>query len=174
MSQHNRSNRNGFTLLEMIVSVAMLATMTTASVVMVRTTYTAWNRHEDDHQQMRAAIGVLRHLVRQVRQGVAVTALSDDTDTSGNLTLLNSDGNTLVWDHNDSTNEVRFGVGSATDLLAKNIDEFTITGHKSNGNDKTTDIDLIHSVSCVVKYTVTRPAGNEQKTIKCQAWLRSW
>jgi len=174
MNRTKQNSRNGFTLLEMAVSVAMLAAMTTSSVVLVRTTYTAWNRHEDDHAQMRAGVAVLRHIVRQTRQATAVSAISIATDNSGSLSLVASNNNTQVWDHNSSTNEMRYGITSATELLAKNIDEFTVVGIKANGTDITTDVDLIHSIRCTVKYTLIRPAGKQQQTVSCQAWLRSW
>jgi len=155
----------------------MLAAMTTSSVVLVRTTYTAWNRHEDDHAQMRAGLAVLRHVVRQTRQAIAVSAISSPTDNSGSLTLAAGNGNLQVWDHNASSQEMRYGITAATELLAKNIDEFTVVGIQANGIDTTTDVELIHSIRCSVKYTLIRPAGKagkQQKTVSCQAWLRSW
>ncbi len=174
MKQTRNVKRIGFTLLEMSVSLAILATLATSSVVLVRTTYTAWNRHEEDHQQRRAAVAVLRHLMRNTRQAIAVTAISAASDPSGTISLSMSSGSLLVWDHNATTKEMRFGTNTATNLLAKNIEEFTLVGIKMDGTTPTTDPDLIHSVRCTVKFNLTRPSGTQLKTVSCQSWLRSW
>lgn len=174
MKKYNRHNLAGFTLLEMSVSVAILATLTASSVVLVRTTHTAWNRHEDDQQQRGAAIAILRHIVRNARQANTVAAISSASDTSGTVTMTASNGDQLVWDHDATTKEVRYGVDTATELLAKGIEEFTLVGIKANGVDQTTDINLIHSIRCTVKFNLTRPSGNQLKTVSCQGWLRSW
>ena len=174
MKRTRNESRTGFTLLEMAVSVAMLATLATSSVVLVRTSYTAWNRHEDDHQQRRAALAVVRHLMRNARQAIAVTAISAASDASGTISLSMSNGNLLVWDHDATSKEVRFGTNAATDLLAKNIEEFTLVGFKVDGTTATNETDLIHSVRCTVKFNLTRPNGTQLKTVSCQAWLRSW
>jgi len=174
MNQTRNKRRTGFTLLEMAVSVTMLATLATSSVVLVRTSYTAWNRHEDDTRAQRAAASVLRHLMRNTRQAVAVSAISVASDTSGTLSLSMSNNDLLVWDHDASTKEIRFGTNSATELLARNIEEFTLVGLKMDSSTATTEVDLIHSVRCTVKFNLTRPSGTVLKTVSCQAWLRSW
>lgn len=174
MKRTNDQTGAGFTLLEMAISLAMLATLSTSSMVLVRTTYSAWNRHEDEHLRQRAAVAVLRHLVRKARQAVAVSAISNASDTSGTVSLLTSSGDLLVWNHDGATNEVRFGTNGATDLLAKNIEEFSLVGIQADGLTPTTDVSLIHSIRCIVKYLSVHPGGTQLKTVSCQAWLRSW
>ena len=83
MKNNRQTSRRGFTLLELIVSTAMLAALTTSCMVIVRTSYTAWNRHEDDHTQRQAGLDVLKHIVRKTRQIKAVTAISSASDISG-------------------------------------------------------------------------------------------
>ena len=97
MKNSRKTTRLGFSLLELIVTTTMLATLTASCMVIVRTSYTAWNRHEDDHTQRLAGKAVLQHVVRKVRQARAVIAISLASETSGSLTLLDADGNVLVW-----------------------------------------------------------------------------
>lgn len=164
----------GFTLLELIVSTAMLAALTTSCMVIVRTSYTAWNRHEDDHAQRQSGLAALQHMVRQARQSRAVVDISLATDISGALSLLDVNGNLLVWEHDSGSKEVRYGINTATNVLATGIEELNFIGLKVDGSTQTTEPGLIHSVQCTTKVNLTRPAGTETVTTSSQAWIRAW
>lgn len=174
MKSNKRTNRGGFSLLELITTTAMLAALTSSCMVLVRTSYSTWNRHEDDHAQRQAGLAVLKHIVRQARQCRAVVDISLATDTSGTLTLLDSSGNLLVWEHDSGSNEVRYGIATATNVLATGIEELTLVGMKVDGLTPTADVGLIHSVDCTTKVNVTRPAGTDSITTSSLAWIRSW
>ncbi|MCG8450750.1 MAG: type II secretion system GspH family protein [Pirellulales bacterium] len=173
-----KSNKNqrpyGFTLLELMVTTAMLAAITTSSVVLMRTSYTAWNRHEHDHAQRQAGLAVLRHITRQARQMKSVMAISAPTDNSGSLSLLSTDGKLWVWDHNSSTKQVLFGQNTASHVLATGIEELTFVGVKADGTTQTTKRGLIHSINCTTKVNITRPTGIESVVSSCRAWIRAW
>lgn len=174
MKNPNLKNRLGFTLLELITTTAMLATLTAACMVLVRTSYTAWNRHEDDHAVRRAGVDVLKHIVRQARQAQGVLEISLASETSGTLKLLGSQGNILVWEHDNGSKQVRFGLTTASSVLASNIEELNFVGYKLDGITTTTDPGLIHSVECTTKVNVPRPTGSETITTSNRAWLRAW
>ncbi len=174
MMNNNRPRQLGFSLLELTVTTAILAFVATASMTLVRTAYTAWNRHDDDHSQRQQAAAVLRHICRHVRQAKAVMAISSAADNSGTLSLLMPSGDTYVWDHNASTKEVAFGIGTASSLLARGIEELNFRAVKVDGSTQVTEVGLIHSILCTVKFNLTRPAGNELITVSSQAWLRAW
>lgn len=160
--------------MELTVTTAILALVATASMTLVRTSYTAWNRHDDDQSQRQQAAAVLRHICRHVRQARAVMAISSAVDNSGSLSLLMPNGEVCVWDHNASTKQVSFGIGTASSLLASGIEELNFRGTKVDGSTQITEVGLIHSILCTVKFNLTRPAGNELITISSQAWLRAW
>jgi len=174
MKNNKKIQRTGFTLLELVVTTAMLAALSTSSMVIVRTSYTAWNRHEHDHATRQSGLAVLKHIVRQARQSRAVTAISLASDNSGSLTLLDTNGNLLVWEHDTGSKEVRYGVATATNVLATDIEELNFVGYKVDGTTPTTDPGLIHLLKCTTKVNVTRPASTETVTTSCQAWLRAW
>jgi prepilin-type N-terminal cleavage/methylation domain-containing protein len=170
----NRQHRLGFSLLELAVTTAILAMVATSSMTLVRTAYTAWHRHDDDQTQRQQAAAVLRHVCRHVRQAKAVMAVSAATDTSGTMSLLMPSGGVIVWEHNNSTREVDFGVGTASELLVHGIDELTFQATKVDGATVATDIGLIHSILCTVKFTLPRPSGSKVVTISSRAFIRSW
>lgn len=152
----------------------MLAALTTSCMVIVRTSYTAWNRHEDDHSQRQAGLAVLKHVVRQIRQVKAVTAISLASDSSGSLTLLDTEGNQLVWEHDAGSKEILFGISVATNVLATGIEELNFIGFKVDGTTQTTEVGLIHSVQCTTKVNLTRPVGTDAITASSRVWIRSW
>ena len=126
-------------------------------MVMVRTSYKAWNRHEDDHGQRQSGLAVLKHIVRQTRQAKAAVAISLATDNSGSLSLLYTYGNLLVWTHDAGNKEVLFGVTTATNVLATGIEQLNFVGFKVDGVTPTTDPGLIHSVQCTTQVNLTKP-----------------
>ena len=174
MKNSRRTTRIGFSLLELITTTVMLAVLTSASMVIVRNSYTAWNRHEDDHAQRQAGLAVLKHIVRQARQCKAVVDISLATDNSGTLTLLDTNGNLLVWEHDSGSKEVRYGITTANNVLATGIEELTFVGMKVDGLTPTTDVGMIHSVDCTTKINITRPVGTDTITTSSLAWIRAW
>ncbi len=178
MKNSKKTSRRGFSLLELIVSTAMLAALTTSCMVIVQTSYTAWRRHEDDHSQRQSGLAVLQHVARKVRQAKAVMAISAANDYSGSLSLLAEDGSIQVWEHNDATNEVLYGIGTATVVLASGIDNLKFVGVKLDGNTTTVEPGLIHVVECTAEVSLARPAGtpggDEAVVTSIRAWIRAW
>lgn len=170
----NSNRQLGFTLLELMVTTAMLAVLSTATMTLVRTSYAAWNRHEEDQETRQAGIAVLRHIVRHVRQATAVMAISSAGDNSGTLSVLTTSGQTLVWDHDAGTKRVLFGVTTANQVLATGIEELNFVGFRTDGATATTDVGLIHSIRATTEIALNHSAGTEAVTTSCQAWLRAW
>jgi prepilin-type N-terminal cleavage/methylation domain-containing protein len=172
--KNNFPHSRGFTLLELMVTTAMLAVLTTATMVLVSTSYSAWNRHEEVQATRQAGIAVLRHIVRHVRQASSVVAISTAADNSGTLSILTPTGQTLVWDHDAGTKRVLFGVITANQVLATGIEELNFAGIRTDGVTLTTDVGLIHSIRATTEVSLVHPASTEAVTASCQAWLRAW
>ena len=170
----NNDRQNGFTLLELMVTMAMLAVLSTATMELVRTSYVAWHRHEEDQQTRQAGIAVLRHIGRHVRQAAAVMAISSAADDSGTLSILTPTGETLVWDHDAGTKQVLFGVTTANQVLATDIEKLNFAGFRTDGVTATSDVGLIHSIRATTEVALHRPNGTEAVTTSCQSWLRAW
>src|SRR3954454_19195444 len=109
--------RRAFSLLELVVSCAMLAVLMVAVGGVLRTSRQAWEAHEGDYTRLQALHSTVRHLVRYVRQAAAVAEISPASDLSGRLGLKLIDGSVVVWDHDSTTNKVNFGVTTPTSLL---------------------------------------------------------
>jgi len=174
MKNSKKLHRNGFTLLELIVTTAMLATLTASCMVILRTSYSAWSRHQEDHAVRGNGLAVLKHIVRHTRQAKAVTDISLAADNSGHLSLLNTNGDVLVWEHDAATKQVLFGQTTASTVLATGVEELNFIGIKVDGSTPTTDPGLIHLVQCSTEVNITRPTGVQSVTTSNRAWLRAW
>lgn len=165
--------RSGITLLELILATTLMTAIVVTVAVVLRTGHMAWEAHQGDMAQVRAANATVRHIVRRVRQAQAVTAISDPSDSSGNLAVQMPSGETLVWGHNSSTQEVAFGVGSADHVLGKGILELSFIGYEADATTQTTNPADIRSVRCQVLVELPRETGGTRPA-GCWAWLRSW
>ncbi len=174
MKSSTTHKKEGFTLLELMVTTTMLAMLTTASMTLIRTSHTAWNMHVGEQETRQAGIAVLRHIVREARQATGVVAISDASNTSGTLSLVNDAGETLVWEHDAANKRVLFGVSTASEVLATGIEELSFLGLRADGIQATTEVGLIHSLKATTKVTLSKAAGTEEVTTSCQAWLRVW
>ena len=165
--------RKGMTLLELVIATTLLASVVTAVSFVMRTSRAAWMAHEADFVRLESAHATVRHIVRKARQASSVAAISTATDTSGSLSLLMSDGSTIVWDHNDSTDQVNYGITTASDLLSEQITALKFVGYKADGTTATTDAAEIQSVRIEATTQLPRDSGGTRK-VASWAWIRSW
>ncbi|HEX2475120.1 MAG TPA: hypothetical protein VHK01_10255 [Lacipirellulaceae bacterium] len=166
-------SRSGLSLLEMMVATAMMATLMTSVVVVMRSGYAVWNAQEADIDVLENGYGVLRHFVQQLRQADSVSAISAPSDTTGDLSFLTVSGTTRTWSHNGVPEEVYFNNGTSNQLLAKKVDTLTFTGYEADGVTQTTNVGDIQVVKCTVQVTLPH-GGGVTRTISCRAWIRTW
>ncbi len=159
--------------MELTVTTAILAMLATASMSLVRTSYTAWNRHRLDNEKRQSASALLRHITRKVRQATAVLTITPSTDSSGSLSVVMPNGDFLVWEHDNATKEVRYGIGTATEVLATGIEQLTFYGYKSSFS-LTTDPNLIHTVLMITQVQIPRLATTTTETWYSSVHLRTW
>jgi type II secretory pathway pseudopilin PulG len=162
--------RAAMSMIELIAATAVMAVLMTSVVVVVRSSYGVWNAYEQDIDISENAYGVLRHVIRQLRQADAITAISAAADASGGLSYTTADGATRSWSHNGG--QVFYNNGSGDQLLAQSIDELTFVGYDAAGN-QTTVPDEIQRVKCTAEVTLTQGSG-APKTVSATAWIRSW
>lgn len=174
MHRSNAPRRRGFTLVEVMATTAMLAALSTTTVVLLRGAQSAWSLHRDDVEVRHSALATLRHLTRTARQCTRVSSISASGDTSGYLKLINAAGTTLAYDHDAGEEEVLYGETTAASLLANSIKTMSFAGLKADGSSTTTNPDEIHAVRCTITYDLTRPAGAVTETLSSTAWLRAW
>jgi hypothetical protein len=161
------------TLIELVFASLLTTTLVAAIALVLRGGYTAWQAHSGDYIKVEAANAAVRHMVRQVRQATAVTAITASNNATGSLSVTMTSGQTYVWTRNNSTNEINFGVTSATNLLAEGITALYFTGYKADGVTATTTVSQIRAIKIQVQFSLPRDTGGS-RTITAWAWLRAW
>jgi len=172
LTRRVNGRRSGLSLLEMMAATAIMATLMTSVVVVMRSGYAAWNAQEADIDVLENAYGVTRHFVQQMRQATSISAITASGNTLGSLSFLTSVGVTRTWARNAS-NDVYFNNGTSNQLLAMGINSLTFTGYEADGVTTTTVVSEIQVVQCVAQVTLPRGAG-VTRTVSSRAWLRSW
>lgn len=153
-----------------MAAAAITATLMAASTVVLRSSYAAWQAHEDDLEVAGSANAVLRHIVQVVRQASGVTAVSGSGDTTGTLTILRTDGSSVTWAlaSPDVTHQIDAG---ATQPIATDITGLEFIGYQADGTTETTEPADIRSVRCVV--SANQPSGGT-RTVSSTIWMRAW
>lgn len=163
--------RGGFSLLELLVTSVLMASIVTSAVMVLRSSQTAWTMHASDQARLDAAYATLRHITRGVRQAEGVLAISDPSDLSGSLSVMLASGQIVVWEH--SGTNVNYGVNAADSLLAAGISEFSLVGYEADGVTATTDPADVQSIVCTVTVPLERSAA-PTRTLSTRIWLRAW
>jgi hypothetical protein len=155
-----------------MAATAIMATVTSAVVVVMNSGYAVWNAQEADIDVLENGYGVLRHFVRQMRQATGVSAITAAANTQGSLSCTSATGLTWTWARNASS-DVNYNNGTLNQLLAKGINSLTFTGYKADGVTATTTVGEIQVVQCQAQVTLPRGAG-VTRTLTTRAWVRSW
>ena len=110
------------------------------------------------------------HLVRRVRQARSVDAIS-----SNSISLVMADGSISAWAYDGSSTPttVKYGVTTASNLLAEDITNVSIVGYERDGITATTTVADIRLVRYSVSVELPRNPP-VTKTVSSYAWLRSW
>lgn len=160
-------------MLELMIASAMLATLLAAISLVLRTGRAAWDAQEADFARIEAGHATVRHIVRQIRQARRVQAISDPWDTSGSLSLVDTNDVVLAWSHDEGTGRVLYGINTANQLLAPEISGLRFEGLQADGVTPATspaDVQLIR-----VEVTLQLPRENAGgRTIGSWAWMRTW
>lgn len=171
--QAHKTRRVALSLLEMMVATAIMATLMSSVVVVIRSGNAVWTAEKNDLDVLENGYGVLRHFVHQLRQANSISSISAANDTAGSLSFLTSAGISRSWSRNSATSQVSFNNGTSNQLLAKSINQLKFIGYKADGVTATTTASEIQVVRCDVQIILSQ-GGGVTRNLSCKAWIRSW
>ncbi|MFN3189040.1 MAG: hypothetical protein ACE361_00840 [Aureliella sp.] len=168
-------NRRAVTLLELVVSSAMLAIVGTSLSVVLRTARTTWEASDRDYGSLHHAHTIARHFVRQAREAREVTNIAANQRS---ITLQMQDGEQLTWSYTTGTTGgyddavfVTYHSTGTQSPLAYGIRELSFTGFDANRNE-TSVVDDIQTVQILVSVQLSSKATPQ--TVASTVWIRSW
>ncbi len=125
--------RSGWTLLECMLTVAIMATIFAASVPLLHTGRSMYDAAEPRilvSQEGRSALSMVTAAIRQAR---AVTAVSDDGTGRASIYFLSRDGQAMVLTRDAATGYLLFGPVGSTAVIARNCSVLAIRGYTAGG-----------------------------------------
>ncbi len=129
----NTEQTRGLTLVEMVISLAVMAVVFTAIVPLLATVRTNWTARQANTEIIQNARILTDHLSRTLAGAVQITDVSPSSDAKGHISLIAGDGQEYGYSVSNDR-YVRFGLLSAeAGDLAGPVTEFRLTCY--DGND---------------------------------------
>ncbi len=176
-TQHHFSTKSGagFTIVELLLVVAVMALLTAALSPLFRTSYQAWrlgDRRAEVIQNARIGMDKMSWELKQIKM---VSGVSSPTDPQGYITFL---------DYEENFKEFRYEVGylayvsGTVATLAGPIESLYFSCYESNGSTLTTSLT---NISIIVAQMVTSDEEGEVDSLtttdriylrKCKGWVQ--
>lgn len=169
-------DRSGLTLLELIATLVISATLLTSSMIVMRSSYTAWQTHEVDADLADTADAAIRHFVRTIRQARSVSAIhKDPINSDSSLEVVTADGLSHRYAANNNTlqyaTQLSVGLPLTYESISNNISWAGFTAYEADGATETTVVEDIHLIHFEVR---TPSVGGGAESTSSYAWVRSW
>lgn len=162
--------RHGFTLLEVMTALSISAVLMASSMVILRSSYAAWQAHEADLNVAASGNAVLRNIVQTIRQAEAIVGPDSGGSSTSTLTILRADSSTITWALSGS--QVTHQINSdATQPLASGVTGLAFNAYLADGTTMASTADEVHAIHCEV--TTNKPSGGS-RTVSSFVWVRSW
>ena len=165
---------SGLTLLEMTISIAIVAIIFAAIVPQFRAIQDGWDSRQGSTEALQNSRILTDHINRNLSKAVRITDVSDSSTTAGYIEYEDNDGNTVRYEI--ASNYVRFGtVGSLSDLAGP-VSQLQFTCYDACDLDTalSSPIDANDIRAVQVQATVTNSAARGQdKAATVYAYLQA-
>ena len=164
--------RYAMTLVEMLVSMAILVVVFAAVVPQLRAIQTSWASKRGNTEAIQNGRVLMDHITFNLTQANKVTAVSGSAETNGYIEFEDNDSNTMRYQIG-AGNYVEFGVVGDLNDLAGPVSQLQFTCY--DACDLDTPITEVNDIRCIkVQATVTNSAElGRNQTFTAQAYLRT-
>ncbi len=161
----------GLTMLEMIISLAIIAVIFAVTLPQFRNMENSWATKRATADAIQNGRILVDHLSRDLAVAAQITAVSDPCDTTGYIEFEGNDATTYRYEIG-ADNIVEFGpVGTLSDLAGP-VSQMQFTCY--DAHDLDTPITTPEVVRCVkVQVTLTNAGPGQDQTYTVQAYLRT-
>lgn len=163
--------RAGMTLLEMVIAMAIVVVILTAILPAFRSIRNSWDAKQAAAETLQNSRVLMDHLNYNLSKAVAITDVSDSTETNGYIQFEDNDANEWRYEVDDS-NLVEFGLVGSLYELAGPVSQLQFTCYDGNDfENPTTDVNSIRFVD--VNATLTNSATlGQDKFFTTSVYLR--
>ena len=171
LTQCNREFRSGTTLIELVVSVALMALVMGSVLPLISSLRNTWDSAQNNTDALQNSRVLIDHLNLNLAQAKKITAVSPSSQTLGYIEFEDNEGDTLRYDV-DAQGNVEYGLTASQSDLAGPVSQFLFTCY--DGNDFVTPITDVNSVRFVkVQTTVTNAATmGQDKAMATSVYLQ--
>lgn len=172
--KHPESSK-GLTLLEMVISLAMMSIIFTSIVPQFTAIRNGWDSRRGAAESLQNGRILIDHLNRNLAKAVKITAVSDSSETDGYIQFEANDGNDLRYEV--AASYVQFGEVDDLSDLAGPTSKLQFTCYDACDLDtpldiSTADINDIRFVKAEITLTNSAALGRN-KTLFASAYLRT-
>jgi type II secretory pathway pseudopilin PulG len=112
----NGFRQEGLTLIEMVISMAMIVVILSSLLPQFRVMFRSWDLRQASAETLQNSRVFTDHMERLLAQAVTITAVSLSTDNNGYIEFDGSDGNNYRYDC--SNNYIQFGPTGQQQIMA--------------------------------------------------------
>ncbi|MBN1803906.1 MAG: type II secretion system protein [Sedimentisphaerales bacterium] len=168
-----KQSRRAVTLVELLISMAIMAIVFAAVVPQLRIIQNSWDSKAAAFETIQNGRVLIEHLNRNLAAALRITAVSGPSETNGYIEFMDNDSNVWRYDIDNTSNYVEFGIIGDLYELAGPVSRLLFTCY--DGNDFTTTITDVNSIRFVkVQTELTNPAKLDQDmTFSAQTYIRT-
>ena len=162
----NRKNKNGFTIIELLMALAILATLMAAVGLAFDASVTNYQANEGIYKTLNTARQALLRMTTDLRTANTVATEADDSPNQNSQVSLITSGNdniTYRFDNTDDT--LYYDTTSSSYVLCKNVTDMTF-----NRATVPSDPNAIRNVRIIL--TVTDDLGEVTQTLAAGTVVR--
>lgn len=162
---------NGLTMLEMIISLAIIAVMFAVMLPQFKNIQNSWASKQATAEAIQNGRILIDRLSRHLAKAVRITAVSNPADSTGYIEFEGNDAITYRYDI-AADNYVEFGpVGTLSDLAGP-VSQLQFTCY--DAQDLDTPITTVGDIRCVkVQVTLTNAGSGQDQNFTASAYLRT-
>lgn len=170
-------NKSGFTLIEVMVSLTILAMLMTAVAFAFDAAVTNYQANQGIYETANTARQALLRITNDLRTAQSVGLIGSDDPDNSQISLLTNNGNDVTYRF-DSTNNILYyddNTSANSYVLCDNVSAVTFdrtecTIDRDNGAGGTMTVTAIRDVRIVI--TVTDDLGDVEQTLAAAALVR--
>ena len=127
-------SHSAFTLVEVILVASMVALIGVALAGMVGNSFNDWKFSTDRSTLLQDGQAGVEQMLRVLRQAQRFIAVSQSTDTAGDITFTDVDGLTKQFRLNAATGELEYGIPGSLSALTGSITSLVFTCYDIDNN----------------------------------------